>query len=120
MTIQSLENYGYHDEAADLAERYARALAEICHQHGDVTEFSWTEELAPGGNPKFVGWSGIGPIACLIESVLGFKPDAPQNTWTWHIRQNVRHGIQRLRFGNVTASLTVRNERQSINPARSP
>ncbi len=114
MAIKSLKNYGYHDEAADLAERYARALAEICHQHGDVTEFSWTEELAPGGNPKFVGWSGFGPIACLIESVLGFDVDAPQNTLTWRIHRKERHGIQQLRFGNVTANL-ICEERSSLD-----
>jgi len=114
MAIKSLQNYGYHDEASDLAERYARALAEIYHQHGDVTEFSWTNELAPGGNQKFVGWSGFGPIACLIESVLGFNLNAPQNTLTWRIHRKERHGIQQLRFGNVTANL-ICEERASLD-----
>jgi len=114
MAIKSLQNYGYHDEASDLAERYARALAEIYHQHGDVTEFSWTNELAPGGNQKFVGWSGFGPIACLIESVLGFNLNAPQNTLTWRIHRKERHGIQQLRFGNVTANL-ICEERSSLD-----
>ena len=37
--------------------------------------------------------------------VLLNRPDGARNTLTWNLRLNDQHGIKRLRFGNVTASL---------------
>ena len=101
--LQALDNYGYIKESGELGERYARAVAESYKIHGDIREFSFADEIGTAGHHKFVGWSGYGPVACLIEYVLGFKINAPENTVCWNIRQICRHGIERLCFGNVTA-----------------
>jgi hypothetical protein len=112
--IKALEAYGYTDEAADLGERYARAIAATYAECGDITEHAWTEKLGPGGCPRFVGWSGYGPIACLIEQILGFHCDAPNKRLYWRIRQTARHGIEKLAFGGITASL-VCEARKSVS-----
>jgi hypothetical protein len=66
------------------------------------TPFALTPETVVEAN--FVGWSGLGPIAMLIEDVFGFDFDAPRNRITWDIRTSGRHGIENLLFngGRVT------------------
>ena len=54
--------------------------------------------------PDFVGWSGIGPIALLIENVLGFRVNAVNQTLTWYITRTDKHGIKNLRVANNTVS----------------
>ncbi|TAE74433.1 MAG: hypothetical protein EAZ65_01800 [Verrucomicrobia bacterium] len=46
-----------------------------------------------------------GPITLLIKNVLGFRPDGVRNTLAWNLRLTEQHGIKRLHFGDVTASL---------------
>jgi hypothetical protein len=50
--------------------------------------------------PDFVGWTGIGPIAMLIEDVVGLDVDAAGAQLTWDLRLTERHGVLRLRAGN--------------------
>jgi len=47
----------------------------------------------------FVGWSGLGPIAMLIENVLGFEVDGRQGRVAWDLHRTDRHGILRLPVG---------------------
>jgi len=101
--LHSLDHYGYTKEAADLGERYARAIAEGYMLCGDIREYSFADRIGMEGHHNFVGWSGYGPIACLIEYVLGFKTNAPENTVCWDIRQTCRHGLEKLCFGDITA-----------------
>ena len=63
--------------------------------------------VAPGNPARadFVGWSGIGPIAFLIEYAVGLRPDAPNRTLTWTIRSEQRVGCERYRFGGLVVSL---------------
>ena len=44
----------------------------------------------------FVGWGGIGPIALLIENVIGIQPDAIDKEITWHMTRTDRHGLNNL------------------------
>lgn len=50
------------------------------------------------GAGDFVGWGGIGPVANLIEYILGLDIDAPNRRITWRIRQTERHGLCNLQF----------------------
>ena len=47
----------------------------------------------------FVGWGGIGPIALLIENVIGIQPDAIDKEITWHMTRTDRHGLNNLWLG---------------------
>ena len=46
-----------------------------------------------------MGWGGIGPIALLIENVIGIQPDAIDKTITWHMARTDRHGLNNLWLG---------------------
>lgn len=56
--------------------------------------------------PNFCGWSALGPIALLIENVLGFHViDASTKCIEWRKHQEGRHGIKRLRFGDIMTDI---------------
>ena len=55
--------------------------------------------------PDFVGWTGIGPIAMLIENVLGLDVDAPAGKVTWDIRLTEEHGVRDLSVGGGKVDL---------------
>ena len=51
------------------------------------------------GRQDFVGWTGLGPIALLIENVLGVEVVASEDRVTWHLSRTDRHGVLRLPWG---------------------
>ena len=57
--------------------------------------------------PEFVGWSGLGPIALMIEDVLGLELCAPEKKIVWRIHTEKKCGIKGLRFMNGTVNLTL-------------
>jgi hypothetical protein len=109
MVFRGLVENGYGDLAHQLAVRYLDALAATYAQVEPPTlwECNAPEAFKPGLQPyiggyvrrDFVGWSGLGPTAILIENVLGFEVHAPQRTVTWHIRLEEEHGIEALPIG---------------------
>ena len=105
--IKGLERAGYEAFAADASERYLAGMAAVFKQTGTVWENYAPETMAPGNPSKkdFVGWSGCGPIALLIENVLGFRPDGTRKALHWNLRLFEPHGIRQLRFGAVTTDL---------------
>ncbi len=54
---------------------------------------------------KFCGWSGLGPVALLIENILGFEVNGAERTLTWRIGRLERHGARRLRVGDAVVTL---------------
>ena len=60
------------------------------------------DTIAPGGHskPGYVGWTGLPPIAVLLEDVFGIVPDAILNQITWHIRLLDEHGVRHYPFGS--------------------
>ena len=70
------------------------------------------ENLAPDrplgcGAREFVGWGGLGPVANLIEAVLGFDLDVPGQTITWNLARTERHGLKGVRFGDFRVDLVA-------------
>ncbi len=59
--------------------------------------------ITPGSHskPGYVGWTGIPPIAVLLEDVFGLNQDAVSNRLTWHIRLTDEHGVRRYPFGST-------------------
>jgi hypothetical protein len=98
------------------------------HLENMVKVFNWTGTIwenyspdcpIPGipAKPDFVGWSGLGPIALLIENILGIRARAPSDSILWEIRLTERHGITNLRFCNNTVSLICERRENTMSPA---
>jgi len=91
---------------------------------GTIWELYAPTELEPGtcwdastyGASDYIAYSGHGPIAMLIENILGFRVDAPDDQLTWNVRRMDCHGIRRLRFGDNLLSIwsDPRTEKQPL------
>jgi len=63
---------------------------------------NYAAEAATSGKrskPGYVGWSGLGPVAVLLEDVFGLVPDAAQSRLHWAIRLLEEHGVNRYPLG---------------------
>jgi len=117
--IKGLERYGYEEFAAQATEKYLAGMYEVFKETGTVWENYAPDYFEPGDNsrPDFVGWSACGPVALLIENVIGLRPDAIHNQITWHLRRTDRHGIEGLVIGKTTLSLLCEKRQTAEDPA---
>ena len=109
MVIKGLDANGYSHLGRHFAEQYLTQLAEVAAKTGTLWE-NYAPEFAAPGRPAradFVGWSGLGPIALLIEDVLGITVDAPAQRICWRIRPGETQGIRRLRMGANIIDLMI-------------
>ncbi len=111
MIIKGLAINEYADLARQSAERYLDQLAQVAAQTETLWENYAPESPAPGqpARPDFVGWTGLGPIAMLIEDALGIVVDAAAQTIRWRPRQGETHGIRNLRMGGNVIDLLIDN-----------
>lgn len=115
MITRGLMLAGRGDIAHDIALRYVGALArtyEAVSPHTLWEAYS-PEEDKPAMAPyldelvrqDFVGWTGLGPIAMLIENVIGVDVCAPERKIVWTIRRTERHGVRNLGIGDGVVDL---------------
>ncbi len=106
--IKGLERCGYGDFAAEASARYLEGMEAVFQETGTVWENYAPELPFRPGNPAmkdFVGWTGIGPIALLIENILGLHCDGANRRLEWTIRRTDRHGIDNLQLAQATVSV---------------
>jgi hypothetical protein len=96
---------GHRAAVQDLAERYCAAMAAAYIKEGTIRESLSSTEPVFRGYPEFVGWGGVGPIANLIEYVLGIDLNVPANTIVWHVHRTERHGLRHLKIGDFYVNL---------------
>ena len=116
MIIKGLENFGFFDFSYLASVKYLRGMGKVYNQTGTVWENYNPDSYnkSERAKPDFVGWTGLGPIAILIESVIGIKVDAPSNTIQWHVNRIDKHGIKNLHFGKAKISILA-DKRNSQN-----
>lgn len=129
--IEALAAYGREDLARAAAENTLRNLHAVAWDYapdpsllapdatGDGTGTLWElyapDSVAPGtrwdqqylGRQDFVGWTGLGPIALLLERAIGLSADAPSDTLTWRLSRIDRHGVAGYRFGDQLVDLVA-------------
>jgi glycogen debranching enzyme len=110
------DSYGFRKFAVHASQKYLEALYNVYKQTGTIWENYSSEFFMPGfpSNLDFVGWSGCGPVMLLIENIIGIHADALKNEVIWDVDRVDRHGIENLKFGNVTTSL-IAQKRVDIN-----
>ena len=100
--IKGLEACGEEAFATEATEKYLAGMNTVFQKRGTVFENYMPEKIEPSsGKGDFVGWTGCGPIVLLIENVLGFRPDGARNRLHWRLARTDRHGIRKLRFGQI-------------------
>jgi hypothetical protein len=120
VAVRGLEAYGLDHLAQLIAENHINGMARVFRKRGSVWENYAPDRWQPGDRARseFVGSSGCGPIALLIETVLGVRVDAPAGEVRWDIRQTARHGVKRLRMGNNVIDLLCEERASYLAPAR--
>ena len=101
LVLKGLERYGLDDLAHDIAVGHHEAVLQVWKETGTVWENYAPETIGPGepAKPDFVGWSGLGPIAVLLEHRFGLRPDVPAAKLIWDIRVCEAHGVEGYPFG---------------------
>ena len=132
MVVKGLEKYGQYELADQIVENHLYKMAEVYFQfQSDEKKIAFEERYGDGyqtiwecyspefpepatrwddtfySRQDFVGWSGLGPIAMLIENVIGIELNVPQNQITWRIHRTDKHGIKNLNFLDGKVSLIV-------------
>ena len=117
--IKGLERYGFEEFAAQASEKYLAGMYAVYQQTGTVWENYAPDFPEPGNNsrPDFVGWSACGPVALLIENILGLRADAVHNQIVWHLRRTDRHGIENLVIGKTKLTLICEKRLRPDEPA---
>jgi glycogen debranching enzyme len=127
--IRGLSLRGHDDFAAEAVVRYLGQLSEVYRQTGTLWELYAPDRPSPGSSvlgdktpfkarPDFVGWTGLGPIAMLIENIIGLRADAPNNRLVWHLGRTDRFGIDNFKFGDVIVSLSCERRESAKSPAK--
>jgi glycogen debranching enzyme len=118
MALDGLKRSGAKLAAYRAAYQYVDAINSVHEATGTIWENYAPMYLSFGGNAPspqpgqpskrdFVGWSGLGPIAILIEDIIGIEPDALSNSVTWTLQRTDRVGVQGLQLGKTRLSLVA-------------
>ena len=118
MIQEGLRRNGRWNLARQLAEKYTSAVVETYRRRLDITENLAPDRPMACGVGKFVGWGGIGPVANLIEYLLGFDVDAPEKRIVWRITRTERHGLRNLHLGSDTVTLLCEQRQKRDAPCR--
>lgn len=130
MVVKGLEKYGEYNLAYRIAENHLKNICYVYYnfkpeeeklafeeRYADDYRTIWecysAEFLTPAtrwddtfySRQDFVGWSGLGPIAMLIENIIGINIDVPNNEIVWRINRTDKHGIKNLNFGDQKIEL---------------
>lgn len=123
MVVRGLERHGRADLAEAIATNHIDAMSRIYREfRPDSGDIAFEERFADGyhtiwesyapdtltpatrwdgtfyARQDFVGWSGLGPIAMLIETILGVDVQGLHNRIRWRVRDAEVHGIRGLRL----------------------
>lgn len=119
MIVRGLENYGYEDFAREAVEKHLENMLKVYQITGTIWE-NYAPEYPSRGSASaadFVGWSGVGPVAMLIENIIGLRADAPADRLRWLLSRTDKHGINNFHFGdNPKVSLIAEKRNAKTDP----
>ena len=115
---EGLRASGREEDWHKLAEKYFAAQLEVFTKEKTIKE-NMAPDLAMGcGVPEFVGWGGIGPVANLIEAVIGLDINAPENTITWRVHRTERHGLKNFTLNGFQVDLLCDARKSAGDPCK--
>ncbi len=139
MTLKGLRAIRQYDLAHKIAVNHVTNVCEAFARTDTLWENYAPETTAPGepARPDYVGWTGLTPIAILLEDVIGLSVDWPLRRVTWdrRLETNGRYGVRNYPLGkegslsilgdqervtiktDVSFTLTIRDEEQHLQTA---
>ena len=96
MVIQGLVKKGYRKLAREIALNHYNEVLEVYKNTGTFWEYYSPEKAEPGfmARKEFVGWSGLPPIAELIEFIIGIRGDYSKQQIVWDMNLTEANGIE--------------------------
>jgi hypothetical protein len=130
VVLKGLQQWGDSEFAFDAAKNYLGLLTRVYHSNLDssrITALDRPEEgflhtlwecYAPESDlpcspnesgsfarGNFVGWSGLGPVAILIENIIGLKINGLENKVTWELREKGKVGLKNFSLADKKITL---------------
>ena len=103
VVLKGLRHHGWHQLAHHLAKKHMQQISEVYVRTDTLWEYYAADSSAPGDGacPNYVGWTGLSPIAMLIEDIIGIHIDWPLRRVFWDRRLDVSepYGVQNLPVG---------------------
>lgn len=106
--IRGMKEMGRSTLAREAAVRYLEAICKVANDpaYGKTiwecySPTAYRPATAEGGEivrADFVGWSGLAPIAMLIEHIMGLSFDAKENTVTFEMFPGQICGLENMCF----------------------
>ena len=125
MSVKACEEYGRFELAAELAKRLVEMMERTFREFSPHTIWECYSPTAyrPSTNKvnelvrqDFCGWSALGPIALMIENVVGLvRMDAAEQRIEWLPGGSGRMGMKNLPLGGNRISLVLENDRISVD-----
>lgn len=118
MVMKGLHAIGQQFLAHEIAINHLDNIGEV-YRHTDTFWENYAPETAVPGNParpNFVGWTGLAPIAMLLEDVIGIWVDWPQRRVTWHRHlDSIQHyGVHNYPLGSGGTLDLLGNQEQVV------
>ena len=117
MIISGLIDKGYRQLAWDITMNHYNNVLEVYKKTGTFFEYYAPESNNPGfmARKDFVGWTGLPPIAELIEYIFGIRANHEQNTITLDVNLLDAYGIDKYPYGQdglISFKVQKRNSKE--------
>lgn len=101
MVMNGLMEKGYRKEARNIALSHYDQVLQVFRKTGTFWEYYAPESAEPGfmARKEFIGWTGLAPIAELIEFIIGIRGDYTKQQIVWDLNLTEANGIERYPFG---------------------
>lgn len=101
MVLTGLVDKGYRKLAYDIAVNHYNNVLGVYKNTGTFWEYYAPEAMEPGfmARPDFIGWTGLPPIAVLIEHIFGIRSNVYAKKLTVDVNLTEAYGINRYPFG---------------------
>ncbi len=109
--IKGFMRAGRQDLGLETTLRHLTCMFETWKDSGQIWE-NYGSEFSQRGSWSMADycWSALGPIALLLEVVIGLEADAFQQTLHWRPPVAQRLGVRRFRLGEATLSVLQQPE----------
>jgi hypothetical protein len=104
--IKGFQRAGRLDLARELVHRHLHVMGEVLRTTGHIWENYCSEKSTQGSwSSRAYSWTAVGPIALLMEVVLGIEPDAARRRMRWTPPAGEPLGVDRYPLGSATVRL---------------
>lgn len=117
MVLKGLRAAGEDALAHAIARNHVDNVCQV-YEHTDTFWENYAPETAAPGQPaksNFVGWTGLTPIAILLEDVIGIQVDWPLRRVVWdrRLETETAYGVRGLPLGSE-GTLSLVGDQESI------